>query len=246
MKGGKNLLAIGLLAYALFLLWLLPAEQALTLLTPKGGTVLQARTVEGSWHHGVGRDCALWGLPLREIGWRFRPLALISGRLRVSLRGRSERSAIEATLSRGLTVLHLEALEGRVALAELLPLLSPFGLRLSGVLATSLTGVEIRKGRLSAAQGQVVYQRTPLGTLAAKFTTTREGVKATVRDEGGPLRAEGELLLTTEGGYTLAVTLAARGPEAQELLDRLAPFGQRSGEGLRIDRQGRLPLLAWP
>ena len=253
MKSPKALLLIGLVAYAFFLLWQLPAEQALALLAPRGETGLQARTVEGSWHHGVGRDCSVWGLPLREIGWRFRPLALLSGRLSVTLRGKGDRSAIEATLSRGLTTLHIEALEGRMALAELTPLLSPLGLRLEGILAARLSGVEVREGRLSTAQGKVVWQeaaldpRTRLGTLVALISTTREGVKATVSDEGGPLRAEGVLRLAADGGYTMTLTLAARGPEAKELLDRLAPLGQRGDGGvLHLARQGQLPLLTWP
>lgn len=253
MKESKAILAALGVAYACFLLWQLPAHEAATLLGPQGGDLLQARALEGSWQHGVARDCTLWGLPVRAIEWRFRPLALLTGRLAVTLRVSNDASRLALTASRGPNTVVFDELIGRVALAEFTPLLEAVGLQLEGSLDVQLTGVVLREGRITAAQGALVWneaglvapsRRTPLGRLVALVTTTKDGVKVSVNDEGGPLRTAGEFLLTADGGYTLTATVAAREAGGTEGLARLVSLGRQGEDGVvRFTGSGQLPLL---
>ncbi len=256
MKSRKGLIVVALVAYAFFLLWYMPANRAFAFLhqgmaTPLGP--LKCSSLQGTWHHGVARNGQLGTLPLQEIQWQLKPWALLTGRLSVAVSVQAEQGVVTAVISKGLNTVSVQNMEGRLALPALRPLLATFGLQLEGSVSASLDQFAIRQGRITTARGSLVWndaaifspQKAHLGTLLVELVTQKEGVKATLADSGGPLQAEGALLLENDGHYTTTTTLKGRTPEMEKQLDSMALFGKKQGDGaLLFSFSGELEPLA--
>lgn len=255
MKSRTGLIILALGAYAFFLVGTLPANRAFAFLhqgvaTPLGP--LTCRSLQGTWHHGVARNARLGALPLQEIQWQFKPWALLTGRLSAAVSVQAEHGVVAAVISRGVTTVSVEDMEGRLALTALRPWLGPRGLQLKGSVTASLDQLAIRQGRVTMGQGSLVWhdavifspQKAELGTLAVELVTGQEGVKATLVDSGGPLQAAGAWLLQQDGHYTMTTTLKGRTPEMEKQLAGLALFGKKQGTGgLQFSFTGQMPLL---
>lgn len=251
---GKGVLGLALAAYLFLLLWQLPAQYAHLLLplNHEPFTSFQGQELHGTWQQGGVRACRLGNLPLETLDWQFKPWALVTCRLATKLSGRTATSAIAATISRGWGTVTAGGVEGKLTLQEFAALFSPYGLGLRGVMVPKLERVVIRQGRVIAALGHLSWQgatiavppTVELGDLSMALITTSAGVKATIKDEGGPLQLQGNMLLKADGSYTLAATLAARQPAMQKVLDSNATLGQQQTDGrLLIVKSGVMPLL---
>lgn len=256
MKSRIGLIILALAAYGFFLVWYVPADRAFAILhqgmaTPVGP--LKCSSLQGTWHQGVARNGQLGPLPLQEIHWQFKPWALLTGRLNAVVSVQAEQGGGAATISRGLNTVSVRDMEGSLVLTTLRSLLAPLGVQLDGRVSASLGHVAIRQGRVTTIQGSVVWhdaamispQKAQLGTLVVELVTLEDGVRATLADSGGPLQAEGSLLLQNDGHYTLTATLKGRTPEMGKQLDSLAFFGKKQGDGgLQFSFSGELPSLA--
>ncbi|MDA3969926.1 MAG: type II secretion system protein N [Desulfobulbaceae bacterium] len=255
MKSRTGLIILIIIAYGFFLAWYMPANRAFAILhqgvaTPLGP--LKFSNLQGTWHQGVARNGQLGPLDLQEIHWQFKPWALLTGRLSGVVSVQAEQGLVAATISKGLNTVSVRNMEGSLPLRALKPLLTPLGVQLDGRVSTSLDHIAISQGRVTTIRGNVVWhdgaiispQRAQLGTLVVELVTLEDGVRATLADSGGPLRAAGSLLLQNDGHYTMTSTLKGRTPEMQKQLDDLAFFGKKQGAGrLQFSFSGELPPL---
>lgn len=254
MTTRKGLIGFGLTSYLLFLLWQMPASLAFSLLQPRmpsAFSTLQFRELLGSWLQGEAHDGQWRTLGLQELRWQLKPLSLLTGQLVAQVGSKTTAGNLSATVSRGFTHFALRDLEGEVGVAEFAPLLSLPGVQLAGQLA-SQGQLAIRQGRIVSADGKLLWrqavvtvmQPVALGDLEALLTTTPEGVRIALHDKGGPLQAEGTLLLQSDGQYSLTATVGARQPELQKQLDSIAAFGKKQEDGrLQFSWKGVLPVL---
>lgn len=256
MKNRTGLIILIIAVYGFFMVWYMPANRAFAPLhqgvaTPLGP--LKFSSLQGTWHQGVARNGQLGTLPLQEINWQFKPWALLTGRLSAVVSIQADHGVVAATISKGLNTVSVQNMEGHLALTALKPLLAPLGVQLNGSVSTSLNHIAISKGRVTTIQGNVIWQdaaitspeKTQLGTLVVELATFENGVRATLADSGGPLRAAGALLLQNNGRYSLTTTLKGRTPEMEKQLDNLAFFGKKLGGGrLQFSLNGELPPLA--
>lgn len=240
-----------LLALAMALLWMLPAEIALRL----AGERLQPLVLRGAagtaWH-GRALQSELLGQPLGPLRWRLSPWPLLAGTVDA-----------QVTLEGGHGVRgsgHLRSDEARIRLDDvqlelpaslLAPALDLPALVLHGRILLQLDHAELAGGLPVALRGTAAWEDAAIGGAAAAELGALDlafapvpggGIEGTLRDRGGPLAARGSFTVSL-AGYQVEAELAARDGNPQ-VREALAWVGQPQADGsvlLRIE--GR--FLPW-
>ena len=239
------LAVLGIGAYLLFLVAMLPARLVVARVALPPGLALA--NVEGSvWN---GRAAATWSsagvvLALDALQWRWRPLALLSGRMAYDVEAHGKGIDARARVARGIASSSVENLELRAdapSVAATIPLASawqPAG-RVE-VASPSLAW----NGREWLGRAQVQWSDAslaisavhPLGTYVLKLDGAGGPARITLATTQGALRLSGDG--TVEGLQRIAFTGEARadGPQAAALTPVLDLFGPRRPDGSRALR----------
>jgi general secretion pathway protein N len=236
---------LGIAAYGVFLVALLPARFVVARLALPPGLSLQ--NIDGTvWS---GRATASWSsggatLVLDGVRWRWRPLAVMSARLAYDVEARGNGLEAHLRVARGITSSSVEDLELRAdasAVATAIPLASawqPAG-RVE-VTSSSLAwnGHELL-GRAQARWSDAALAISPvrpLGTYVLRLDGAGGPVRVTLATTEGALRLSGDG--TLEGLQHAAFTGEARadGPQASALTPVLDLFGPRRPDGSRALR----------
>ncbi len=253
MKRGLAYVLFGLAAYVLFLLIQLPAQQVYGRLTERYPLPVKLYQLKGSVWNGSAA-LVTWG-PRRfeNLHWRLRPQSLLLGRLEIAVELSKDRARIAAIAGRALNGgLYVRAGQAHLPLADVENLISRDPMGLTGTVELDLERLEIARGRITAAQGSLSIEnaglapplKVAIGNFRMDFATTEEGViKGVISDNGGPLQAQGLLLLQPDGSYRLTAELAARDPQRRDIKQALRYLGTPSPAGkVSLVRTGRLPL----
>ena len=251
MSRGR-LLGAGLAAYLLALLFTVPAE---LLRGPLQTWLPEVRLGALSGHAHAGRvdPLTVAGVALDRAAWRWRPSALLSGRLgfEVSVDSGAGRVALHATRAPGSDLLELAAVRGSLdldGLGRVLPRL-PFRARgrlLLEELAVDLdpTGWPGRAGGGFQLQQAVLSAPVALNLATVAGTLGMDGARLVVDftlAADAALTGTGRLLLAADGGYRLAARLApgaAADPDSTALLRQA---GRPAADGsVQVDLAGRL------
>lgn len=247
----KQLIAyvvLGLLAYLLFLVWTFPAERAAALIRTKAPQ-LQLAGVTGTVWSGRAATLQYQGQRLSRFKWQFQPLALFTGRAQFAIafdgEGRSGRADVGLSLDGSVVA---QAVTAQLPIAELTPL---FGVpvSLSGLIEVKLDELTVANDKIQSAQGEVQWRDAavtspvaqPLGAFSAQLTTEAAGIKAQLRDEGGPLQLDGTVRLINDGSYQFSAKVAVRDPQQVMLQQALQAAGRQEPDGrVLLEYNGRL------
>jgi hypothetical protein len=222
-----------LVAYLVFLVGTLPASHAYSLF--KGGLGnLHLYGLEGSVWSGRAAQADFGQHRLGSLQWELLARKLLLGRLELSWHSEGETSKSFGTIARKLTgAVWVRGIEGHLPIADLpsLPNLGP--LKPQGVLGVDLQDISIKKGIITSGRGRMVWhgagfsapQPVALGDFEMNLSSDASGVKGVLHDTGGPLQAQGTLLLKPDGGYQFTGTLAARNAQLAEGLKFLGTPG---------------------
>lgn len=240
-------LLLGLLAYALFLVWTFPADRAAALLRQQQPQ-LQLAGVTGTVWSGRAATVQYQGQRLARFRWQFQPLALFTGRLGFTIafdgEGRSGSADIGLRPDGSVVVTDIDA---RLPLAELAPLLG-MPVTLNGMAEIKLDELAFAAGAIQRAEGDIHWRQIAIsepvaqkfGDFSARFTTEEGGVKAQFRDQGGPLQLEGTLRLTG-GNYQFNARAVVRDPQQALLRQALQSAGRLEADGrVTLEYSGRL------
>ncbi|MEZ5499658.1 MAG: type II secretion system protein N [Steroidobacteraceae bacterium] len=207
--------------------WLLPA-------LPTG---LACASAAGSLWHGACDGFSVDGQTLGDLRWQLRPASLLRARLDSDFQLVRERMRImgRLQLSPGgaLTLLDTQAL---------LPLerayLPALPADLGGQADVLLRELQWRDGKVLVLQGEADAHdlRQPqsgaaLGNYHVDFPETRAEPRGTLRDDGGPLEVNGEIVLTGEPGFTVNALVRARADAAPQLQEQLRYLGLPDAAG---------------
>lgn len=240
--------ALGLIAYLLFLIATFPADRALALLRPQLPQ-LQAAGVSGTVWSGRAAVIQYQGQRLARFTWQFQPLALLRGRagFAIAFEGEGRSGSADVAITPGGTVT-ADALKARLPMAELSSLLQ-LPVELGGALDADLQRLEISGGRITRADGQLVLRNAavtspvaqPLGAFSAQLSSEDAGVRAQIRDEGGPLQLEGTLRLINDGSYQFSARASVRDPQQTMLKQVLSMAGRQEPDGrVALEYNGHL------
>ena len=245
---------VGLAAYLLFMLVLFPADRVYALLQQRGIPVPQLYQVSGSiWqgHIGLAR---IAGIDINNVDWCLHPWALLMGRLEMGLQLADVESPVAIVTGRNLDgsyyvrnsndTLSVPVLESRFNAR-------PYGL--TGAVSLDLDDIRLEQGKVQAISGTLRWQQAgvgaPLNIEVGNFELsleTKDGaVQGTLKDNGGPLQAEGQVTLLPDNSYRLTMTLVTRDKSRTDLKQALHLLGTPSPEGkISLTRSGRLDMIA--
>lgn len=191
---------------------------------------------------------------LDSVRWKLKFLPLLRGRLQVDLTfTTSDGSPGSASVGRSLGgTLYLDKVNARLPAAQIATLLPPNPMMvgvLGGTLDVKLQELVVGAASIEKVRGTVdwkggtVLSPKPvnLGDFSVTFVDTGQGVEAQVRDQGGPLEANGTLRLAQDGSYEFKGALATRNTASPELTQALQFIGRPGADGkIPISYTGRL------
>jgi hypothetical protein len=255
MKSWKKWLLLTGIFYLFYLAWLMPAALCWKWAAPRLGPAaakVKAAGILGAWSNG--RMASLQNGPLRltDLTWSFRPLGLLTGRLKFDLTAKLlEQAPISTTLTLSPKQQGLQNVRGQVPAALLGEALLP-GLGLSGNLISQDLDLSLKQGFLASARGNLDWQDagvafpepTGLGNLSLQLATDSGIIAATLKDQGGPMSVNVLARLQPDGTYELTGALLPRGQMTPELASMMRLFGKPAADGrILLQRRGRLKAI---
>lgn len=241
MKPVVGYVLLGLASFLIFLALLAPA----TLLADQFGQRLSgfsAQAVEGSASRGSMSGVHWHGLRIDRLSWRWRPLALLAGRLEFSLRSDDPELMLTGDAAFGFNRrLQFRQLVGQLPVGRLGQLAASNKLPVDGVVAFDLPALELNaSGWPLAAQGAVqllnlralLGQPLNLGDYRLQVEPAgADGIRGQLKDANAPLALDGTLNLTPDGRYRLNGQVALRETGNAALRQALSLLGPPGGDG---------------
>jgi hypothetical protein len=235
--------------YLIFLIATVPAP----LVTNKLGAhlaPLAAYDVSGSLWSGHAGAFNYAALRVANVDWSLHPLALLLGRLEAGWKLHD--AALEGSGAWGRTLGGSHYLSKLKASADLQALQNGGLLRIplpvNGRARFDIKNLRYSDGKLSAADGSIdvnnVVTLVPaltLGDFHLQLETQQAGVKATLSDRGGPLRAQGIAMINPDGSYQFTGNFSARDPNQANLQQYLRMMGPMGADGrVSVNSTGHL------
>jgi general secretion pathway protein N len=242
-----RLFALGVGAYLLILVLTFPAARVSSMLQDRI-TDLSLNGVSGSVFSGEAAQLVYQGLDLGPLRWKFRPLALLLGRIeyRIKLTHPENHGQLNIgkTLSGRILVhdLDLELLPDR-----LINHYSPVAVDTSGTLHLVFETFSPAKDYLGEVNGQIAWQdavilepvKLVLGQLLLDAVIENGELVGRVVN-GGDLGASGEMSLSADSAYRVNLLLRPGPTVGSDTLDVLQNYTQRQPNGdYRIDMTGQ-------
>jgi general secretion pathway protein N len=239
-----TLAAVGVVAYAAFLVATLPASVvAARIATETGGRVRLEEARGSAWDGAARATLSLAGqaVAIDALTWSWRPAALAAGRFAFDVEATRPQLHLRGEVGRSLSAweAHGLVLEGNAAaLAALVPLLAPWRPEgsVSGQAAalawtpSSLSGearLEWRNAALALSEVR------PLGAYRAELRGEGSQARLALTTTDGPLRLSGQGTLSADGRLDFRGEARAEGPQAASLQPLLDLFGPRRPDGSR-------------
>lgn len=244
------------LMYGGFLLATFPAAQAYALfkqrLAPDARLVLEG--VSGTVWSGRAQAALIGSQRLFALTWELRPWALLIGRLRVDWGFRDGDNFARGSVARGLGgTIYINDLDARLDVTKIAPLKDFLPLDLEGFIGVHVLEFEMKNFLVKAAEGTLAWhdaaitymQKVTLGDLRVTVEPSAEGIKAILADGGGPLQAEGVLLLKPDGNYQFTGAFASRDATQRVLAQSLRFLGRPGADGkVKVTQSGSLADFA--
>jgi len=238
MKKIIGYVLLGLLAFGAFLVVTFPAQRAVSMLQAEVPQ-LRVAGVSGTAWEGRISTLQVMGQNFQRLKWSFNPFSVFKGSVAFDISFNGDGRSAEATLglrSDGAVVFN--DLRAKLPVADIDQHLGLDGVELSGLVELQLQELVVMGNTLLSAEGDVFWRQAGvdapvaqvLGDYSAVLTTDDGGVKARVKDDGGPLELEG-LALLNDGGYSLNVTASVRDTEEKMLQQGLNMMGTRQADG---------------
>jgi general secretion pathway protein N len=241
----KKLIAIGVTVLLVGLLAGFPARVAYQWFAP---TELRLAGISGTLWKGAASEGMAAGLYLRNLHWTFKPFALLTGKLAFATQldpaGGFLQSDIYAGPGNSLELRNLDAAIPISALQVIVQVPE-----LDGSISVQFSSLEIRDGLPVVANGFAeignLFVRglasAPVGDFRAEFSTTDDGILASIEDKAGMFDLAGTLRIAPDGVYSLVGLIAPTSTTPPEVIEQLRFLGSPNERGQREFRfEGQL------
>ncbi len=238
-----------LLAYAVALGLTLPAERVYAWLGPVDG--VQVGGLSGTLWRGEAQLVA-GGQRIERLQWRFRPAALLGGRVAFALEAEHAAGQVATVAALGpggelvLQDVSLDLDAHTPALADLT------GFDWHGRISGGFSRITFDGERIGSAEGRLMWQQAgvelaevvELGDLVADVGDRDGRLTIRLSDAGGPLAVEGELVRGQPGQLSADVEITPRAEAPPVLRDSLSLMGRTERDGsVRLQGPVSVPLL---
>ncbi|HXG28658.1 MAG TPA: type II secretion system protein N [Nevskiales bacterium] len=243
-------LGAGIAGLLFCLLALTPAPLLYHWLRDDWGAQVQAFGLSGNLWRGQAASLNLSGIVLQSVEWRWRPQALLLGRISHRISAQTAGGSVQAVVSSPLLgkTLRLRSLKGSLPVEQIGPALRLPVLPFTGTLQFELQRLQLRQGKPWLAEGVLEFRNlvfsfsTPpatLGDYRAELSTAQQAIQIALSSAGGQLEAGGSGQITREGQYLLEIKLRPRATAPPAVLSLLQPLGRPDAEGwYRLRRNG--------
>lgn len=238
------LIALGLAAALLFALALLPAQFIAGRLAPLG---LEAGNVSGTVWNGRIAALAWRGVPVGELRWQARPLAVLRGRLGAHLQLIRTDGQLETDAYVGLGGrIELRDLNGELPIEAFAAFPSGLPKNWRGRLRGQVAELELSAGLPTAARGTLevleLIGPPPRSFPSGSYTVvlphpsvqSAEGeLDAQIEDSAGPFDVEARLTLGKDRSFLLEGLIASTGSLPDPIRQALELLGPPDASGRR-------------
>jgi len=245
--------ALVLILYVVFLLVLLPADRLYAVLKEKVALPASLYQINGSVWDGRAAVVMVGNHRLESFAWQFEPLALLMGRLQIALDFNKNAGKLSVVIGRSVWGdYYLHDADAALPAADLESFFSRTRLGLSGNVTANLRELKVKGNQLSAVEGTLLWKdagltssadNTTVGSFEINFETTEEGVKGILKDAGGPLQADGIVLLKEDGTYQVTAAFTPRDATRNDIKQALRFLGNPDSSGkVSVSQSGNLQL----
>ena len=246
VKSAIKYTLIGLVAYAVFLVVTMPAEVAYGYWKGKFGgekVPVTLSDIEGTiWSGRIG-DADIKGQQITSFTWDVSVLTLLLGIVESDVELKVTDGYAKGTVGYSLFGgSYLNRVEAWLPLPQIDQLINVAALRPGGALDIKVANLKLDNGAVVSATGDVAWysaemtllKKLNLGDLQVNFEPHEGGVKGVLKDQGGPLLAEGILQLNPDKSYEFDGAFGTRGNQP-DLHAALTTMG-------RFDRDGKVKV----
>lgn len=229
------LIVLGVVSYLVFLIATLPAAQVFGLAGER--LPLRAYGVGGSLWDGHAAAVSYGPIRADAVRWDLAPGQLLLGRLGAEVQARlpgDGRLAGELLLTPG--GLRARPLKLDMPLNDLLSLagMNRLPVKVDGRLDALLQRLNLTDGQLTEADGLINWNGAvvrfgnrplPLGEVALRLTPAEDGITGELVNQNSPLKLDGDLKITPDGKFTLAIEARAAGEMTDDTRQALGFLG---------------------
>jgi len=243
--GVKRLLAIGVAVLFLGLLIGFPARVAYQWFAP---AELRLAGISGTLWKGAASEAQAADLYIRNLRWSFKPLALLTGKLAFSMQLDPAGGFLESDIYAGFgNSIQLRNVDGAIPISLLQEFVQTPGL--DGRISLQFSTLDIVDGLPVVADGFAeignlsVRGLSPgvVGDFRIEFSTTSEGILASIEDKAGMFDLAGTLRISPDGIYSLVGLIASTQSTPPEVIEQLRFLGSPNQRGQREFRfEGQL------
>jgi len=241
----KRFVISGVIVFLLVLVVTFPARVAYRWLAPPD---LQLSGISGSVWNGTAAEGLAAGAYVRNISWRLKPMALLTGKLAFTTSADPASGSMKADVAMGLGgSLALTNLTGTVSLDLVHNAFQQGGI--SGDVSLNFSNLVLENGLPVAATGSVTVANFfardlsagVLGDYRAEFQTSGQSISASVDDVAGVLDIDGVITINPDRTYSLVGEVAARPGAPPSIEQQLRFLGSPDARGMRPFRfEGQL------
>jgi len=245
MKSQKQLLTIGLVTLLLGLLTFFPARVAYRWFLPD---TISLAGISGSVWNGSAREASAQGIYVRDLEWRMRPLALLSGGIGFAVEASPQPGFIDGNIKLGFNgLITFDELTASLTLQDLEPLIGLPGL--SGTANAKFVRLVMDDGLPIMADGVVdltdlvipKLYRGSIGGYRAEFFTQDTGLMSSVEDTDGLIDIAGSLHLAADRNYKFIAQIAPKNDTPESVRRQMQFLGSANERGqYELRLEGRL------
>jgi hypothetical protein len=249
---GYVLLVAG--AYLLCLIVQFPAAQIYAWMKPRGLPV-QLYQISGTLWHGRAATAIAGRTRIDTPAWSFHPRALLLGRIEYDLTGNLGRVPVSAIAGRGIgTPVYIRDSRLALPLNEVLRFVDLQDIGLNGRFQIEIGRLEVREQAIRSVDATVSVAdvvfgppvNITLGGANMRLESSDDVVKGVLKDNGGPLQADGILIYQPNGDYQFSLSLSARNPADTQLRQALRFLGTPNAAGkVSLNRRGHIDLASY-
>lgn len=240
MQSRSRLFAVGAAVFVAGLVLLFPARAAYHWFAPE---TVRLSGISGTVWSGAAAEGSFGGFYAGNIGWRFRPAALFTGKIGYAVSADLAGGSVagNTAIAPGGSV-HLADLSARLPLTALS--VAAAGTGAKGMLDLRFDSLVLEDGWPVHAAGIAgvrnfvipALSSAPLGDYRAEWETAGDVVTGRFEDVSGMLDLAGTLELRRDRSYVLSGRVQATGTATPDLVQQLRFLGSPDAQGMRSFR----------
>lgn len=255
IKTNFKYILLGLIAYFVFLFANMPAGFAYGQWKKTAGqsVPVNLNDVDGTIWQGKAGPSMVNGQQISGLSWDVNIFTMLLGILEMDFEMKVKDGYTKGTVGRSVFgSTYFNNLEGWLPLTEIKQMINVAAFDPGGALDIKVSNLKLENSAIVSAQGDITWhnaeltmlKKIVLGGINVTLAPDGDTVKATLADQGGPLKAEGTLTLKPDRTYEFDASLGVNGSQP-DLSNALATLGPAKNGRIKVSQKGDLSALGF-